>query len=124
MTTTDLTIEQALSQGGLVDITTTGRKSGQPHRIEIVFFDIGGRKIISGMPGKRGWYANLAADRTFTLHLKSGLTADLPARARLITDEDDRRTLLTTITLRWDQEARLEVFVADSPVIEFEIVEN
>ncbi|MGI8534765.1 MAG: nitroreductase/quinone reductase family protein, partial [Candidatus Limnocylindrales bacterium] len=78
MTTTDLTIDQALSQGGLVDITTTGRKSGQPHRIEIVFFDIGGRKIISGMPGKRGWYANLAADRTLTLHLKSGLTADLP----------------------------------------------
>lgn len=124
MSTTTATIDQALSQGGVVDITTVGRKSGEPHRIEIVFFDLGGHKIISGMPGKRGWYANLMADPRFTLHLKQGSKADLPARARLITDEDERRALLEPITRQWNQVARLEDFVARSPVIEFEIIES
>ena len=57
-----------------IDITTNGRKTGQPHRIEIVFHNIGGRLYISGMPGfKRSYIANLAADPHFTFHLKDGV---------------------------------------------------
>jgi hypothetical protein len=111
-------IEAALAQGGTIDITTQGRRSGQARRVEIVFFNFGGRLYISGMPGRRGWYANLLHDPSFTFHLKGGVAADLPARAIPITDEQTRGSLLARITRMWRREAQLEVFVADSPLIE------
>src|SRR6266516_2007640 len=111
-------IEAALTQGGTIDITTQGRRTGLPRRIEIVFFNFGGRVFISGMPGRRGWYANLLSDPRFTFHLKGRVAADLRARATLITDEETRRELLARITRLWRREAQLDVFVADSPLIE------
>jgi deazaflavin-dependent oxidoreductase (nitroreductase family) len=111
-------VEEALAQGGTVDITTRGRKSGQLRRIEIVFFNFGGRVFVSGMPGRRGWYANLLADPRFTFHLKGRVLADLPARAIPITDDAGRRALLARITRQWRREAQLETFVASSPLIE------
>jgi len=111
-------IEVALAQGGTVDITTRGRKSGQLRRIEIVFFNFDGRVYISGMPGRRGWYANLLADPQFTFHLKGQVGSDLPARAIPITEEAARRALLARITRQWRREAQLDVFLANSPLIE------
>ena len=108
----------ALAMGGVVDITTRGRRSGEPRRIEIVFFNLGGRVVISGLPGKRGWYANLLADPQFTFHVKRGVEADLPATARPITDQAERRALLTPITRQWRREAQLDRFLADSPLVE------
>ena len=70
------------------------------------------------MPGRRGWYANLAADPRLTFHLKGGVRADLPARATLLTDEPTRRTILTRITRQWRRESQLEAFVSGSPLIE------
>jgi len=46
----DDAIRTALSKGGVIDITTTGRTSGEPRRIEIVYHVIDGRLWISGMP--------------------------------------------------------------------------
>ena len=43
-------LQRSLSRGHLIDITTTGRKTGKPRRIEIVFHNIDGRLIISGSP--------------------------------------------------------------------------
>lgn len=111
-------VQDALTRGGVIDITTRGRNSGVERRIEIVFFNIGGRVYISGMPGPRSWYANLLADPHFTLHLKGRVEADLPAIARPITDEPERRTLLTHITRQWRRESQLDDFVARSPLIE------
>ena len=111
-------IQAALAMGGVIDITTHGRKSGEPRRIEIVFFNLGGLVVISGMPGKRGWYANLMADPQFTFHLKSGVQADLPARATLITDPAERRAFLVPITRQWKREAQFDRFLADSPLVE------
>jgi deazaflavin-dependent oxidoreductase (nitroreductase family) len=82
-------IRRALSRGHLIDITTTGRKSGQPRRLEIVFHNIDGRLIISGSPSadrKRAWLFNLEQDPHLTIHLKGSTKADLPATARVITD--------------------------------------
>ena len=52
-------IRAALTQGGLIDLTTTGRRTGEPRRVEIVFHAIDGRIVISGMPRreKRAWLA-------------------------------------------------------------------
>ena len=65
-------VRRALSHGQTIDITTTGRRSGLPRRIEIVFHNFDGRIYISGLPSrrKRAWLANLEADPHLTLHLK------------------------------------------------------
>jgi hypothetical protein len=80
-----------------VDITTTGRRSGEPRRIETWFYRVDGTVYLSGMPGRRGWAANLEAEPAFTFHLKNGVQADLPARATQIKDEAERRRILTTL---------------------------
>lgn len=111
-------ITAALREGGIVDITTRGRRSGEPRRIEIVSFNVDGRVYISGLPGRRGWLANLAADPRMVFHLKRGPRADLPARARIIRDEAERRPVLERVTEAWTRQSQLEAFVAGSPLIE------
>ena len=112
-------VREALSRGGLIDITTTGRKSGRPHRIEIAFHNVGGQVYISGMPRaqRRSWLANLDAEPNFTFHLKGPVQADLPATARIIDDEEERRTVLAHIARAWKRND-LETMVAQSPLIE------
>jgi deazaflavin-dependent oxidoreductase (nitroreductase family) len=111
-------ITAALRQGGIVEITTTGRRSGRPRRIEIVFFDIDGRIYISGMPGQRAWLANLAADPRLTFHLKRGVVADLPASVRIITDPAERRPVIERVCATWNRLDQVDAFVAGSPLIE------
>jgi deazaflavin-dependent oxidoreductase (nitroreductase family) len=113
----------ALSWGGTVDITTTGRRTGEPRRIEIVFHRIDGRIWISGMPSsrKRAWLANLEADPHLTLHLKGPLAAgDLPATARVVTDLDERRRILARVAQAW-RRTDLDRMVEQSPLIEVTI---
>src|SRR5436305_1900339 len=63
MTTKSESVAEALKHGQLVDITTTGRRTGEARRLEIVFHNIDGRLYISGMPSpkRRSWLANLDA---------------------------------------------------------------
>ena len=78
----DPQVENALRNGGIAEITTVGRKSGQPRRIEIFFHHFDGEYFLSGRPGfKRDWLANLSANPEFTLHLKRSIEADVPAVA-------------------------------------------
>lgn len=86
-------VEQALTTDRVVDITTIGRTSGQPRRIEIWFEHVDGRTYITGTPGSRGWYANLLAHPDFTFHLKESVQADLLAHARAITGEEKATVL-------------------------------
>jgi deazaflavin-dependent oxidoreductase (nitroreductase family) len=113
-------IRRALSRGGTIDITTTGRRSGLPRRIEIVFHRIDGGIWISGMPSprKRAWIANLEADSHLTFHLKGPIAvADLPATARVVDDPAERRPILERVAhaLRRDDVDRM---VEQSPLIE------
>jgi deazaflavin-dependent oxidoreductase (nitroreductase family) len=114
----DPTIEQALKSDNLIDITTTGKKTGSPRRIEIAFHNFDGALYITGLPGKRDWYANLLAQPRFTFHLKQSAHADLPAIATPITDEAMRREILTRVVAKWNRQAQLEAFVASSPLVE------
>lgn len=111
-------VAEALRRGGVIDITTTGRKSGRPRRIEIVFFHVDGRVYITGFPGTRAWVANLRADPHLTFHLKQGVVADLPASARQVTDLEERTAVLEVALRVWRREHRLEEFVAGAPLIE------
>ena len=112
-------IQKALSRGGTIDITTTGRKTGEPRRIEIVFHNVGGRIFISGIPSKsqRAWLGNLEKSPRFTFHLKGATHADLPATARVISNEAERREILPAIARNWRRND-LEVMVQYSPLIE------
>jgi hypothetical protein len=107
-----------------VDITTIGRKSGEPRRIETWFYRAEGVVYLSGMPGKRGWAANLEAEPAFTFHLKNGVQADLPARATQIVDEGERRRivplLLDMLGTATSAPRDLEKWVAGAPLFAVE----
>lgn len=115
----DEKIRRDLAHGHVIDITTTGRKSGEPRRVEIVFHNIGGRLYISGQPRpeERAWLSNLKANPRFTLHLKGPVKADLPATARVITDEKERRQVLTDVAKIWKRDD-VDRMVKESPLIE------
>ena len=111
-------IRQALAKDLVIDITTTGRRSGQARRLEIWFHELEGRWYITGSPGKRGWHANLLATPEFTFHLKESLQADLAARAIPVRDEAERRRILTAIFGVKDTESELARRVSGSPLVE------
>ena len=83
----DEAVRRALERDTLIDITTTGRRTGQPRRIEIWFHYQDGRIYITSSPGPRGWYANVTANPNFTWHFKQSLVRDVPRRG----DADHRR---------------------------------
>lgn len=119
----DPAIARALAHGHTIDITTTGRRSGLPRRIEIVFHNFDGRLYISGMPraGRtRAWIHNLSADPHFIFHLTRPVKADLRATARIITDEAERRAALTQVARVWRRED-VENMIQHSPLIEVTI---
>lgn len=115
----DPAVWRALGHGHTIDITTTGRQTGAPRRIEIVFHNFGGRLYISGIPNprhERAWLRNLRANPNLTFHLKHFVQADLPATAREITDPAERREVLEKIARIWRRD--VEAMVAASPLIE------
>ena len=119
-------IRRSLSRGHRIDITTTGRRTGKPRRIEIVFHNIDGRLIISGSPStrKRAWIANLEADPHVTVHLKGGpAQADLAATARVITDEAERRAIAEWIVANAWRNQDTDKMAAWSPMIEVTIAD-
>jgi deazaflavin-dependent oxidoreductase (nitroreductase family) len=119
MSATKEAIDSALERGHVIDITTTGRETGQPRRLEIVFHNIGGRIYISGIPftRRRSWLANLEADPHLTFHLMGKVRADVPATARIIDEEKERREILPHIARAWGRRD-LEQMVRYSPLIE------
>ncbi len=114
-------VARALEQDRTIDITTVGRKTGQPRRNEIWFHNLESRLFITGLPGTRDWYANLVAHPEFTFHLKESVQADLPALATPVTDEFQRREIISAIhrKLEWDRD--VEEWVANSPLVEVEL---
>ena len=109
-----------------IDITTLGRRSGIPRRIEVWFHRVDGRWYLTGVPGPRSWYANVRAHPRFTVHLKHGVTADLPATAAPV-DEAARRRVITAvldlqnrpeIAARVSQRQHLDDWLARSPLVE------
>lgn len=122
MPATKEAIKAGLERGHIIDITTTGRESGKPRRLEIVFHNIDGRIYISGMPSlnKRAWLANLEANTGFTFHLKGTVKADLPATARVIDEDAERRAILPHIARIWGRKD-VEEMVRHSPLIEVTI---
>ena len=118
-------VSASLARGHTIDITTTGRRTGLPRRIEIVFHNFDGRLYITGMPRAdrtRAWLLNLEADPHFTFHLKGSTKADLAATARIITDEAERRAVFAEVVKVWTGQ-EIETMTAHSPLIEVSLDE-
>jgi deazaflavin-dependent oxidoreductase (nitroreductase family) len=114
-------IRRVLRHGHTIDITTTGRRSGLPRRIEIVFHNFDGHLYISGLPSPetRAWLHNLRADPHLIVHLKQLVQADLAATAREITDPAERHEVLEKVARVWRRDAaQMERF---SPLVEVTI---
>src|SRR5450755_685239 len=134
-------VRQALAIGSsstlgerTIDISTTGRRSGEPRRIEIVFYRFEDSIYLSGIPGQRprAWLLNLTADPHFMFHLKHGVIADLPAVATVITDPAERHRVFIDFVDQFNQrhgpdspwpKAVLEDWVARSPLATFSFEE-
>jgi deazaflavin-dependent oxidoreductase (nitroreductase family) len=120
----DDTIHAALDRGHTIDITTTGRRTGKARRIEIVFHNLDGRIVISGVPMRgrtRAWLHNLEADPRITLHFKGPVAhADVDGTARIVTDPAERRQLLTGVARNWNR-TDIDLMVEASPLIEVTI---
>ena len=124
----DEALQKAYDDGGVIDITTVGARTGIARRIEINFLTLQGSYYITGHPGnKRDWLANMKVNPGFTVHLKGGQKLDVPVRAAEITDQAERADVLYRIlTDGWGNEpskARhiLPRWVEQAPLVEFTV---
>jgi len=122
----DQSVKEAMDRGGIADITTIGRKTGRPRRIEIYFHQFDGDYYLTGRHGaKRDWEANIVANPEFTLHLKRGITADVIVVGEPEPDPEERARILRRALIEsWDSppdrvEASLHKWVDGSPFIRF-----
>jgi hypothetical protein len=116
-------ILRALETERTIDITTIGRTTGRPHRIEIWFHNLEGQLYLTGTPGTRSWYANLLAHPEFLFHLKGTVRADLRARAVPIVEPARRRAILSRLLNRLGRAGELDAWVRESPLVEVAILE-
>jgi deazaflavin-dependent oxidoreductase (nitroreductase family) len=109
-----------------IDITTQGARTGLERRVEVWFHRVDARWYVTGVPGRRSWYANLLANPRFVVHLKQGVRADLPATAVPIVEEAARRRVLTEVLKLQDRPQTggrvprqyLDDWLAGSPLVE------
>ena len=111
---------QNIPEAGLrIGITTTGRKSGRPHRRDVRLYSLDGRFYITGSPGRRDWYANLLADTRFTVHLKGESQTILDATAYPIREASGRLTVLSLVhSRRGGRLGKLDEMLKRSPLVQ------
>ena len=105
-----------LARHRTIDLTTYGRRSGHPRRIEIWWFRVDGRFVITGTPGRRDWLANVRSNADVIIHVDG---EDIPARAEEIRDAAFRRSVFSQPETRWySSQSELDRLVAEAPMIE------
>jgi deazaflavin-dependent oxidoreductase (nitroreductase family) len=115
----DENTRKALHRSQVIDLTTTGRRTGQPRRIEIFLHEQDGLLFISGVPRAdrtRDWIHNITADPHVVVYLKQSITADVPATARVVTDPAERRPFMEAAARRWGRHD-VDEMVRHSPLI-------
>jgi deazaflavin-dependent oxidoreductase (nitroreductase family) len=90
-------------------LTTTGRKSGNPHEIEI-WFAVRGPSLylVSGNGTSAHWYLNLTADPQVSVRIEGETRI---GRARPVTDPDERRVVgdLMCAKYQWDGDPSIDL---------------
>ena len=122
-------VKRALEADRVIDITTTGRKTGEPRRTEIWFHNLDGELDITGSPSTatpprpRDWYRNMVATPAFTFHLKQSTQANLAAVAIPVVDADERRRVFERVVPEPDRVRDIEGWVASSPLVRVELAD-
>ena len=110
-----LDIDRLASQR-TIDLTTFGRRSGLARRIEIWWFHVDGRFIITGTPGRRDWFANVKARPEVIVHVAG---FDLPASVRVVDDRSFRHRFFTHPGVSWYRtQSELDALVERAPMVE------
>ena len=104
-----------------VAITTTGRRTGRPHRVEVRLHNVGGRLFIMAGGGRRDWYANMLVHPAFMLHLQGSAAADLEATATPIVDDAKRRSILRALLVQLGRPEEVEERSASSPLVRVDV---
>lgn len=121
----DDALRRALAGHRTFDLTTIGRRSGRPRRVEIWYFVIDGELYVTGTPGRRDWVANATADPRVTIHVTAGAPQEAEGRAEVITDVGERRRLMTRIIELepWyaEQGHTLDEWVDGAPLIRIDL---
>ena len=118
-------LRDELADDPTIDITTIGRRTGQPRRIEIWMLEVDGRFFVTGTPGPRAWLANLTADPNLIVHLKRRAHIDLEARATRVTDAATRRRVLEHLAASWYRsQVPVDELVATAPMVEVRFTER
>ena len=120
----DATIHAALDHSQTVDITTTGRRTGEPRRIEIVFHNIDGRIVISGMPQPAGRGLDLQprgrSARSRSISRAPGARGSRRARPAWSPTPRSAGALLVDVARTWNR-TDVDLMVRASPLIEVDI---
>lgn len=102
-------------------VTTKGRRTGNPHELEIWFGVVDDTLyLISGTGPNADWYRNALADTEVTVRIKSDTRA---GAARAVTDEAERRSVgeLMGAKYPWDGDASIgltfEAWCFDVPLL-------
>ncbi len=107
---------EELARHRTIELTTTGRRSGESSRIEIWWFHVDGRFVITGTPGARDWFANVLADPEVTVHVAGH---DISARAYPIDDSETRASVFDSPHTRWySTQSQRQRLIDDAPMIE------
>lgn len=108
----------ALARDFTIDLTTIGRRSGLPHRVEIWYLYFDQTPYITGTPGPRDWYANVLSDPTIVFHLKESVRADIPGVAEVVDDRELRHRVFHAPNSDWYRSTTtIDRLVSESPMI-------
>jgi len=103
-------------------LTTTGRKTGKPHRVEIWFAIADGRIfLLSGGGDRADWVQNIRKDRSVRIQVGSR-TVNARARIARAGAEDQRaRELLDAKYMGWKQGKKLSSWARGATPVVIEI---
>ena len=113
-------VADGLPLTGTCELSTVGRRSGRPRRVEIWYVVVDGQIVVTGTPGARHWLANLREHPEAVLHLRDP-QRDLAVRATEVVESAARRRVAEEAwrLQPWyaEQPYSLEQWVADSPMV-------
>ena len=103
-------------------VTTTGRKTGKPHRIEIWFAIEDGRLyLLSGGGDRADWVKNIRKDRDVRVQVGSRSVAARARIARAGAEDQRARELLDAKYMSWKQGKKLSSWARGATPVVIEL---
>lgn len=99
-----------------IELTTFGRRSGLARTVEIWWFYVDDRFIITGTPGRRDWLANVRSHHRVVIGVPG---TEIEATVREVHDPEFRRRVFTSPETSWySSQSELDRLVDTAPMIE------